>query len=775
MRILVDYPYFGNVDSMRLGSLFCYSLIAMLLGELRAQKEVLDLLDEHCIRCHNPEKIKGELDLESIYEEKMSDHPEIWEKVIKRLEARDMPPHKSRKRPEEAQYQETAQSLIEILDASAKADPQPGREATFRRLTRREYQNAVRDLLGVQIDAAAFLPKDEESHGFDNITTGGLSPTLVDRYISAAQKVSRVAVGSRSEKVDGYTYRVPADVTQEKHIEGLPLGTRGGALLPYTFPQDGEYEIEVLLARDRNEKVEGLRGTHEMEMLLDSELLETFTVKTAKDHSTIDKHLKKRLFVKAGRQNLGVTFLPKGASLLENKRQPYESHYNLFRHPRLSPAIYQVSITGPYGGKGASETASREQIFGKAGDDPSAILKRLMKLAYRRAITEEDLTKPMAFYERAGDFEAGIQAALESILVSPEFLFRVERDPAEGGEVYRITDLELASRLSFFLWSSLPDEELLNLAIANQLSDSAILEEQVRRMLADERAESLVTNFASQWLHLRNLGGIVPDLRLFPDFDDNLRQAFLRESELFVESVFREDRSVLDLLKADYTFLNERLAKHYGIPGVFGSRFRRVELRPENQRGGLLRQGSILTVTSYATRTSPVLRGNWVLENILGTPAPPPPPDIPSLDDVSVDASLSMRDKLAKHRADPACASCHDRMDPVGFALESFDAVGRWRDFENGAAIDISGGLPDGRTVTGLAELEEGLLEKPHLFARTISEKLLTFALGRGLEAHDAPAIREIVRRAAQDEYHFSAIILGITESVPFQQRSKSP
>ena len=760
-------------------------LILIILGalscSLRADKRVLDFLDDYCIRCHNSEKNKGELDLESIYQESITGHPGIWEKVVKRIASRDMPPVKARKRPSGKDYAMALETLVGVLDEHARAHPSPGRVETFRRLTRTEYENSIRDLLGVEIDVARFLPKDEESHGFHNVTVGGLSPTLLDRYISAAQKVSRLAVGTRSKKLDGFTYRVPADFTQEKHVEGLPLGTRGGVVLDYTFSQDGFYEMEILLARDRNEHVEGLSGSHEMEMLLDKELIKSFTVKRLKDHSKIDQHLKTRFFVKAGPRKVGATFMGKGASLSENKRQPYEAHFNLFRHPRLSPAIYQLSITGPYQAKGASESPSRDRIFikrpEKPGDEEAAameVLGALTKRAFRRAIVPEDLEKPMRFYRSGSGFETGVQAALESILVSPEFLFRVERDPVDSPAVFRVSDLELATRLSFFLWSSIPDEELLDLAIAKRLSDPAVLEAQVRRMLLHERSSSLVTNFASQWLYLRNLDGVVPDLRMFPDFDDNLRRAFRKESELFVGSIFNEDRSVLDLLKSDYTFLNERLAKHYDISGVLGSRFRKVILRPEERRGGLLRQGSILTVTSYATRTSPVIRGNWILENILGTPAPPPPPDIPSLEDVTVDASLSMRDKLAKHREDPSCASCHDRMDPVGFALESFDAVGRWRGFEKGVAIDVSGGLPDGRTLTGVDQLEEGLLERPQLFVKTLAEKLLTFALGRGLEAHDAPSIRQIVRASQAHDFQFSSLILAITQSPSFQMREKS-
>jgi hypothetical protein len=746
-----------------------------------------ELVNDYCIRCHNPEKKKGELDLERILEADVAQHAATWEKVVRRLQSRQMPPAE-RKRPPEERYDAALASLTGSLDAHAAAHPKPGRVETFRRLNRTEYQNAIRDLLGVEIDAARLLPKDEESHGFDNVTVGTLAPSLIDRYISAARKISHLALGRPSSRPGGETFRMPADYTQEKHLAGLPIGTRGGVLLSYTFPRDGAYDIEVLLARDRNEHVEGLNGSHTMEILIDRAVVEQFAVSSTgkKGHDEVDKHLKTRTRVRAGPHKVGVTFLKKSYSLLENKRQPFEAHFNLHRHPRLSPAIYQVSITGPYEAEGAGRTPSREKILirqpgNEREEEPAAreILANLMKRAFRRPVAKADLIKAMAFYRdgaRAGGFEAGIEHALKSILVSPEFLFRIEKEPlqARPGTSYRISDLELASRLSFFLWSSLPDEELLDRAISGKLSDTEVLETQVRRLLADPRSRSLVSNFASQWLHLRNLDTITPDLRRYPDFDDNLRQAFRRETELFVESIFREDRSVLHLLKADYTFLNERLARHYGIPGISGSRFRRVVLDPEHKRGGLLRQGSILTVTSYATRTSPVLRGHWVLDNIIGTPPPPPPPDIPSLEKNTVDATLPMRDRLVEHRANPSCAICHDLMDPIGFALENFDAVGRWRTFENGAAIDVRGRLPDGKVLAGVENLENGLLERPELFVRTLCEKLLTFALGRGIESTDAPAIRQIVKGARVDEFRFSSIILGITKSVPFQMRTTS-
>jgi len=745
------------------------------------------VVERYCVNCHNADENKGNLNLDDLQGTPIERHPEVWEKVITRLRARQMPPP-SRNRPSEPTYRAVLDTLTARLDAQAVAELKPGRVDTFRRLTRTEYQYAIRDLLAVEVDAKALLPKDEESHGFDNVTVGNLSPSLVDRYISAAQKISRLAIGTPSRRPDGYTYRIPPDYTQEKHVDGLPIGTRGGALLSYTFPQDGEYEIEVILSRDRNEHVEGLNGSHQMEILIDRAMIEQFTVsrKGHKGHSTVDKHLKARTFVQAGPRKVGVTFVGQSFSLLENKRQPFEASFNLHRHPRRAPAIYQISITGPFQPTGAGNTPSREKIFIKtpsnqADEEPFAkeILSKLLKRAYRRPISESELVKPMAFYRKAArtdGFDSGIESALKSILVSPAFLFRIEKEPEDilPGQAYQISDLELASRLSFFIWSSLPDEELLELAIANRLSEPSVLEEQVRRLLADPRSSSLTDNFASQWLHLRNLPAMTPDLRLFPDFDDNLRQAFRQETELFVESVLREDRSVLSLLKSDYTFLNERLAHHYDIPGIFGSRFRRVALDPKYKRGGILRQGSILTVTSYATRTSPVIRGNWVLENIIGTAPPPPPPDVPALEENKVDATLSMRERLASHRANPACASCHDLMDPVGFALENFDAVGRWRQYENGGDIDVSGGLPDGSVFSGVENLENGLLERPEMFVQTLTQKLLTFALGRGVEAYDAPAIRQVMREAEANDYRFSSIILGIAKSVPFQMRAKS-
>ena len=491
-----------------------------------------------------------------------------------------------------------------------------------------------------------------------------------------------------------------------------------------------------------------------------------------------------------GPHALAVTFPKKPSVLLETARQPYQAHFNYYRHPRLQPAVYEVSIVGPYNPAGAWDTPSRQRIFScqpsRVGEEDacaSRILSTLMRRAYRRPVTPDDLQTPFELYRAArtangnNDFEAGIEMGLAAILVSPEFLFRIERDPVgtPSDTPYQLSDLELASRLSFFLWSSFPDDELLDVAVRGDLSTPAVLEQQARRMLADPRSENLVTNFAAQWLHLRNLDAITPDMRMFPDFDDNLRQAFRRETELLVDSVMRENRSVLDLLRANYTFLNERLAKHYGIPHVYGSRFRRVEFDENGTRGGLLRHGSILLVTSYATRTSPVIRGKWILDNVLGVPPPPPPPNVPELEDTKTgEQASSMRERLAEHRANPVCASCHRLMDPVGFALENYDAVGRWRTTEAGVPIDASGTLFDGTTFNGVAELQAALLRRPELFVTNVTEKLLTFATGRGVEYYDAPAVRTILREARAEDYRFSSLVLGVVNSMPFQMRKAS-
>jgi cytochrome c551/c552 len=752
------------------------------------------LVNRYCLSCHSDRLKTGGFALESIAAREVDQNTDAWEKVLKKIRARQMPPI-GIPRPDEATYEAAIASLETSLDRAAAAAPNPGRTATLRRLTRTEYQNAIRDLLAVDIDVASLLPADDPSYGFDNVTVGDLSPTLLDRYISAAEKISRVAVGRPGVSPGGDTIRTPPDLTQEEHLEGLPIGTRGGALVQYTFPMDGEYDVQIRLTRDRNEHVEGLNDAHQVEVLLDRQRIELFTVKPPErdggfsedyqpSHANVDRHLKVRFPVTAGPHALGVTFLKNTSALLETARQPYQAHFNSYRHPRIQPAIYSITIIGPYAPTGPGDSPSRRRIFvsrpANAGDEERSarrIVAALTRRAYRRPVTDADIEGPFDLYRKAradgGDFDAGIEMALSGVLVSPEFLFRVEEDPPRTPphSVYRISDLQLASRLSFFLWSSIPDDELLDAAAAGKLHEPAVLERHVRRMLADARSRALVTNFASQWLHLRSLASITPDMRLFPDFDDNLRRAFQEETELFVDSILREDRSALDLLRANYTFLNERLAKHYGIPNVYGSRFRQVTLDGDERRGGLLRHGSILTVTSYATRTSPVIRGKWVLDNLLGVPPPPPLPNVPALKDNTVDGNLTVRKRLAEHRTNATCAACHNLMDPIGLSLEKFDAIGRRRAVEEGSPIDASGGLPDGSRFEDVDGLEHALLSRPEMFVGALAEKLMTYALGRGVETYDAPAIRTIVRESRPHDYRFSSIVLGIVKSTPFQMR----
>jgi hypothetical protein len=757
-----------------------YCLTALSAFRLHAQTPERQFVNKNCLGCHSRATRSGNLNLEG---STPAEHPERWEKVLRRLRGRTMPPL-GIPHPEETAYIAAIQSIETTLDG---LQPNPGRTDTFRRLNRTEYQNAIRDLLAVDVDISNLLPADESSHGFDNITVGDLSPTLLERYLSAARKISRLAVGIPARAPGGETFNLPPDLTQEEQFDGLPLGTRGGKSLRYTFPVDAEYEVQIRLARDRNEHIEGIAGVHDVELLIDGETIKRFTVKpppTGQDHSLVDKHLTIRIPMKAGPHAVAVAFPRQTGALLETERQPYQAHFNMDRHPRIQPAVYSVTINGPYNAQGPGDTPSRRRIFAcqpaKPADEQACakkIISNLTRRAYRRPVTEADLQTPLRFFKEQTSFETGIEMALRAVLVSPEFLFRVESDPAGAApqSAYRLTDLELATRLSFFLWSSIPDAELLDAAIQGKLKQPTILERQVRRMLADPRSSVLVTNFAEQWLYLRNLNSTMPDMRIFAGFDDNLRQAFRKETELFVENIVREDRSILELLSANYTFVNGRLAKHYGIPNIYGSRFQRVDFGKDSTRGGLLRHGSILTVTSYATRTSPVIRGKWVLENILGVPPPPPPPAVPALPEkVSTSKPMSMRERLAEHRDNPACRGCHQLMDPIGFALENYDGVGRWRSTENAKPLDVSGGLPDGSKFSGVDGLQQALLKRPDVFAGTFTEKLLTYALGRGVETTDAPAVRKIVRETKGKDYKFSSFILGIVNSTPFQMRRSS-
>ena len=755
------------------------------------------LINQYCVTCHNDKLKTGGMVLDNVNVENVGQNVEVWEKVLHKVTSRYMPPP-GVPRPDEKAYQSLVTYLETSLDQVSAAKPNPGRTASLRRLNRTEYKNAIRDLLGLDIDVAPLLPSDDSSFGFDNIMVGELSPTLLERYLSAARKISRLAMGGTPRGPSGDTILIPADLTQEGHFEELPFGTRGGAAIHYIFPQNAEYEIQLKLTRDRNEHVEGLTGPTPIELMVDGELVQTFTIKPNKvivgirnateipSDELLDKDLHIRIPIKAGTHDISVAFPRQNPSLLlETERKPYQAHFNMYRHPRIQPALYSITVIGPYDPTGAGDTVSRRRIFvcrpAKPSEEEGCAKKVLLsfaKRAYRRPVTEADIQIPFKLYQdgrAAGGFDAGIERALRALLVSPEFLFRVENDPPNvaANTAYRLTDLELASRLSFFLWSSIPDDTLLDLAIQGKLREPGMLEKQVRRMLADSRSQMLVTSFADQWLYLRNLDAIVPDAREFADYDDNLRQSMKRETELFFGSIMSEDRSVIDLLSANYSFLNERLAKHYGVPKVYDSYFRRVDFDPESGRGGLLGQASILTVTSYADRTSPVIRGKWVLTNIVGSPPPPPPPNVPPLkENGSVGKVLTMRERMAQHRANQPCAGCHRLMDPVGFSLENFDAVGRSRVTEGDDAIDATGSLPDGTEFKGVAGLKKALLAKPELFVNTVTEKLLIYGLGRGLEPYDGAVVRKIVRDARSTDYRFSSLILGVVNSTPFQMRS---
>ncbi len=758
---------------------------------------VRTLIDQYCVTCHSERLQTGGLSLETVDVVDVASHAEVWEKVVKKLRAASMPPQ-PRPRPDRATYDRLTRYFETALDRAAVANPDPGRTATLRRLNRTEYQNAIRDLLALEIDVTALLPRDDAAFGFDNVNTGSLSPTLMERYLAAARTVSELAVASRSPVTGSRVIVIPVDRTQEDHVDGLPFGTRGGTVVTHTFPVDGEYEIQARLQRNRNENVEGLLEPHEMEITLDGARLDLFDMVPDRSNLVyqanaayyndegIDNHLNVRLRVAAGPHQVGATFIKKNSALLETTRQPYQAAYNNDRHPRQQPALRSISIVGPFDSTGGGETPSRDVVFtcrptsaavAEAETCATAIVGGLARRAYRRPVSVGDLDQLLSFYREGAaeaGFEAGVEKALRALLASPEFLFRVEPDPdgVATGTAYRITDLELASRLSFFLWSSLPDDELLDVAAADRLREPAVLETQVRRMLADPRAETLTTRFASQWLHLPNLDAMQPDSRQFPDFDDNLRQGFRRETQLLFKSILDEGRSVTDLLTADYTFVNERVAKHYGVPGIYGDHFRRITWPEGSQRAGLLGHGSILTVTSYATRTSPVLRGKWILENLLGAPPPPPPPNVPPLEESASSTDvMTMRERMEAHRANPVCAVCHKVMDPAGLSMENYDAIGQWRDAEGDKTIDASGSLPGGAPFEGVAGLRESLVDRPEVFVGTVTEKLLVYALGRGLDHTDAPAVRAIVRATAAQDYRLSELILGVVRSTPFQMR----
>ena len=753
-----------------------------------------EVINKYCTGCHNQRARVAGLVLNTAT---VASDPATWEKVVRKLHMRSMPPAGS-PRPDDATYDQTAKWLETRLDQAAAANPNPG-QPLLHRLNRTEYANAIHDLLDLNVDTTTLLPLDDSAFGFDNIADVlGVSPVLLERYLSAADRISSLAVGDPEAEPGSDTYRARQDLSQDQHIEGLPLGTVGGLEVEHTFPLDAEYEFRLSLFRNNLEIMRGIERPHQIELSIDDERIflrpvggpeDLASMRNPTDGSAaINARFRIRIPVKAGPHKVVATFLQKrglGTARLEGFVRSSVDTFEATGRPHLEA----ITILGPYRPTGAGETPSRKRIFTcrpaavshETADEARCarqILEPLARRAYRRPVSDADMRPLLDFFARGRakrDFESGIQFALRRMLASPDFVFRAETSPdnIKPGTLHPIDPIELASRLSFFLWSSIPDDELIAVAASGRLAKPEVLEQQVRRMLADPRAERFVSNFAGQWLQLRNLRNARPNSAEFPDFDDNLRQGFRRETELFFASILQEDRSALDLLRADYTFLNERLARHYGVPGIYGSNFRRVAVT-DDARWGILGQGSILTVTSHADRTSPVVRGKWVLENLLGAPPPPPPPEVPPLPENTEDAPpRTLRARLELHRANAVCASCHKAMDSIGFALENYDATGAWRNEEFGAPINATGQLADGTNVDGVVSLRNAILARPEVFAGTVTEKLMIYALGRGLNSYDMPAVRAIVRDSAADNYRLTSIIMGVTRSVPFQMRKK--
>ena len=737
------------------------------------------LLDEYCVGCHNDRRLTGGLTLETLDVDDLSGAKgAAWEKVVRKLRGGAMPPA-GMPRPDKATADAVIASLETTLDRAAAASPNPG-GTSIHRLNRVEYSNAIRDLLALDLDGQSLLPADPASYGFDNIADVlTVSPGLMERYLSAARTASRLAVSDPTIRPTLKTYTTsPLTLQNGRMSEDLPFGSRGGMAVTHHFPLDGEYVFTISAG--------GLGRAVSVDVRLDDERLKLLTGDDAQrsDADRGRQQLQFRLPVKAGTRLVGVALVNGSAApAAESVRLAALENPVLIGRGFHQAGVNSVQIDGPYHVTGPGDTPSRRRIFtcrpaSAAEEEPCArtILSTLARRAYRRPVTDVDIRGLLDFYHagrRAGGFDTGIQRALEKILVSLEFLFRIEITPPNvtPGAAYRLSDVELASRLAFFLWSSIPDDELLDLAERDTLQDPAVLEQQVRRMLNDVKADALTTNVGGQWLYLRNMATVGPAPRTFPEFNDSLREAFQRETELFLQSQVREDHSVLELLTADYTFVNEHLARHYRIPGVYGNHFRRVPVTDDTRRG-LLGHASILSVTSYSTRTSPTLRGKWVLENILGSPPPPPPPDVPALPERGEGGeSLSMRDRMERHRQNPVCATCHAQMDPIGFALENYDAIGRWRAVGDSGPIDASGALPDGTTFNGPLELRELLSSRGDEVVTNVVEKFLTYALGRGLEPYDMPAVRTIRREAATHNYRWSSVILGIVKSTPFQMR----
>jgi len=757
---------------------------------------VRPLIDQYCVTCHNQRLKTGGLALDVMELGNVPSDAAVWETVVRKVNTGMMPPLGA-PRPDDASRRRFTASLETTLDRAGRANPYPG-HPSIHRLNRAEYANGIRDLLALDIDAEAFLPPDDPVYGFDNIgEVLALSPALLERYTSAAGEITTLAIGNAADVVPtARVFRASADLSQGQHNEGLPLGTVGGFLANTTLPLDGEYVIKANLFKTNLGLLRGLEFPRTLEFVVDGERVFSITIGGEDEFvnmlqnqtnyaDALEAKLQTRIPLKAGPHAVSATFVSRGQVVNTRRLQAMTRTTSDTSETLLGPPhVMILTVTGPFNPTGVGATPSRRRIFtcrptAASDEEPCAraIISTLAHRAFRGTETRADLQELLVFYRQGrsgGTFETGIGLALQRILTGPKFLVRVEREPEVlPGTVYRVSDLELASRLSFFLWSSIPDDQLLQLASEGRLKNPAVLEQQVRRMLADPRSQALVSNFAGQWLQLRNLKSSMPDSREFPNFDDQLRQAFRRETELLVDNIIREDRSVIELLTADYTFVNERLAKHYGIPQIYGDEFRRVPVTDDARRG-LLGHGSILTVTSHSDRTSPVVRGKWILENLMGAPPPRPPPNVPPLrEGKDLTRPMTMRQRMEEHRANPVCASCHKMMDPLGFALENFDAVGAWRVKEARVPIDTAGQFVDGSTIDGPIALRQAILRRPDNFVTTFTEKLLTYALGRGLDYRDMPTVRAIVRDSSRQNYRFSTLVQGIVGSAPFQKRIK--
>jgi len=784
----------------------CCLLLTWGATKAQAQTPASDnraLFNQYCFSCHNQRTKTAGLPLDTLDLSAIGQNAETWEKVLGKLRSGMMPPQGS-PRPDDSTRGALISWLTSELDRNAAANPNAG-HPILSRLNRTQYATVIRDLLSLDVDAAVLLPPDDAAYGFDNVgDVLGISPVLLERYMDAAGKVSALAVGDPDVGPSSETFRIRQDASQDIHLEGMPIGTVGGIMAKVTLPLDGDYVFTVRMFRTNLGVTRGLEYEHQIEYAVDGKRVHVFSmggeadfkanlVNMTKLGDEIDERGHIRLSLKAGPHVITAAFLERSAASNPTRLQPFIRSSTDTRDTSGHPHFEMFTVTGPFNATGSGDTPSRRRIFicrpaSRAEEAPCArkIISTLARRAYRGDLTDGDLQRLMSFYQagrQSGNFETGIQKALQRILASPKFVFHVETEPQgiAPGSIYKISDLELASRLSFFLWSSIPDDELLQTAAKGSLRTPAVLEQQVRRMLADPKAESLATNFAAQWLYLRNLKNMQPNSEEFPDFDDNLRQAFENESLLFFQSIVKEDRNVLDLMSADYTFLNDRLARHYRVPNIYGSQFRRVTLADDARRG-LMGKGAVLMVTSHVDRTSPVVRGKWILENLLGAPPPAPPANVPPLNENPQREGrvLSMRERMEEHRANPVCANCHKLMDPIGLSLENFDAIGAWRarDGSNvsslGTPIDASGVLLDGTKVDGVVALRKALVRQPDVFVGTLTEKLLIYALGRGTNYYDMPALRSIVRESAKQNYRFSSLILGIVRSTPFQQRTKS-